>query len=427
MVLEIRLGNFYSINDEISLDFRAAKINTEGAKALSANVIDSSGQKVLKSIGLFGANASGKSNILKAINFCQKTILESHQNNEGAKFDFSPFKFNYTGKPSSFLIDFIYAGIEYEYSFTLTKEAILQESLFYYPNGRKAKVFVRDETKGRNKAEIYSFANGLIPRPFDVAISTNRKTLFLSRASLMDRDLCKKLYQFFLLDFKLGFAPLDFKAIGFSLTNKMFARNKEFFLHALTFCDSDISDIKLIHEKSIHSPSSVVVLDPSSSMYDSTYDTLRFETFHRAAPEIAFELFGEESDGTTQLFGMLFFILDVIKNESVFMLDEFDLSLHVKLADFIIDLFHASSSAQFLFTSHNTNLINVRRFRRDQIVFVNKKEDGSTELYSLLDLKGFRENMDAEKGYLQGRFDAIPYIDSSHAALRQLLEKIETI
>jgi len=118
-----------------------------------------------------------------------------------------------------------------------------------------------------------------------------------------------------------------------------------------------------------------------------------------------------------------FFLLDAVKNGKTFMLDEFDLSLHTKLADFVIDLFHAGSSAQFLFTSHNTNLIDVKRFRRDQILFANKKEDGSTELCSLYDHKDFRENMDTEKRYLQGRFDAIPIVDNSFGALRKILEK----
>jgi AAA15 family ATPase/GTPase len=137
-------------------------------------------------------------------------------------------------------------------------------------------------------------------------------------------------------------------------------------------------------------------------------------------------LFTEESAGTKQLFSMLFLLLGVVRDGNAFMLDEFDRSLHTKLADFIIDLFYAGSTAQFLFTSHNTSLINVRRFRRDQILFTNKKDDGSTELYSLYDHKDFRENMDAEKGYLQGRFDAIPIVDNSLAALKKLLEKAET-
>ena len=111
----------------------------------------------------------------------------------------------------------------------------------------------------------------------------------------------------------------------------------------------------------------------------------------------------------------------MVKNQKSLMLDEFDASLHTRLADFILDLIHASSKAQFLFTSHNTNLIDVKRLRKDQIVFVNKNNEGATDVYSLYDYKDFRENMDAQKGYLQGRFDAVPYVDSSVQTLKNLL------
>jgi len=405
MVLEIRLENFFSIKDEIILDFRAVKRDSKNeALSLSRNVIDYKGEKILKCMGLFGANASGKSNILKAIDFCQHLIVDSHQYNEGRTFDFAPFKFEgYANKPSVFSIDFIHNDIEYEYSFTLTATEILKESLYYYPNERRKRIYTRDETKGAKKQEIYHFGDGFIPRPFDVAVNTSKKTLFLSRASQMDREFCKKLYRFFMLDFWVGFAPLDFKKYDFDI-EKEFAQNKDMILRALSICDSDISGIKLIHDGIFH----------------------KFETFHKAVPSIAFDLFAEESAGTTQLFSMLFFLLTAVKNGKTFMLDEFDLSLHTKLADFVIDLFHAGSSAQFLFTSHNTNLINVKRLRRDQILFTGKKDDGSTELYSLYDYRDFRENMDAEKGYLQGRFDAIPIINASSAVLRKLLEDRET-
>ncbi|MDR0721055.1 MAG: ATP-binding protein [Treponema sp.] len=419
MILEIQLENFFSIKDAVILDFRAAKIRTAGAQALPANVIACNGKTILKSIGLFGANASGKSNIFKAINFCRRTILNSHQYNEGMVFGFSPFKFEgCPGKPGRFSIDFIHDSIEYEYSFTLTTDEILKESLCYYPNGRQAKVFDRDEQRGTGKAEIYRFSNGIIPRPLDVATNTSRKTLFLSRASQMDRELCKKIYRFFLQDFFVGFAPLNFAALGAANAKLLFSRNKDLILHALSICDSDIADINMIQEKQMLPTS----LNPQFPDFPQSEETIvRFETFHKTAPSIAFDLFMEESAGTTQLFSMLFFLLDVIKNEKAFMLDEFDLSLHTKLAEFVIDLFHAGSQAQFLFASHNTNLIDMKRFRRDQIVFVNKKGDGSTELYSLYDHKDFRENMDAEKGYLQGRFDALPLVDNSFAALKKLL------
>jgi AAA15 family ATPase/GTPase len=421
MVLEIRLGNFFSIKDEVVLDFRAAKTNSDGAKALSANVIDYRGEKILKSIGLFGANASGKSNILKAIDFCQHLLVDSDQYNEGKVFDFVPFKFEgYENKPSTFSIDFIHDDIYYEYSFTLVKSAILKESLYHYPNGRRAKVYTRDETKGPAKQDIYSFAGGLIPRPLDVAINTSRKTLYLSRASQMDRELCRKIYRFFMLRFWLEFAPLDFSDFEFDI-EKEFSQNRDFFLHALSICDSDISDIKLITEKLKHNGT---VKADGTAKSNGTVQT--FKTYHKSDPSIPFDFLREESAGTKQLFSMLFFLLNVVRDGKTFMLDEFDLSLHTKLANFVIDLFHAGSSAQFLFTSHNTSLIDVKRFRKDQILFANKKKDGSTELYSLYDYKDFRENMDAEKGYLQGRFDAIPIVDTSPAALKILTESKET-
>jgi hypothetical protein len=252
MILEIRLENFFSIKDEILLDFRAAKIKTGTAQALSTNIIDYKGEKILKSIGLFGANASGKSNILKALHFCCRTILDSHQYNEGTDFGFTPFKFEgCQNKPSAFAVDFIHDGIEYEYSFALTTTEILKESLYFYPNGRRAKVFDRDETKGTTKTKIYSFSNGIIPRPLDVATNTSKKSLFLSRGSQMDRELCKKLYRFFLQDFLVGFAPLNFATLGFNITKHLFTQNKDLFLHALSICDSDISNINMIQEKRV--------------------------------------------------------------------------------------------------------------------------------------------------------------------------------
>ncbi|MCF0199223.1 MAG: ATP-binding protein, partial [Bacteroidaceae bacterium] len=85
-------------------------------------------------------------------------------------------------------------------------------------------------------------------------------------------------------------------------------------------------------------------------------------------------------------------------------------SLHTKLVEFIIDMFHKSENAQLLYTTHNTHLLNMHRIRRDQVCFVNKRRDGSSDLYSLYDYKDFRDTMDLEKAYLQGRFDALPYI-----------------
>lgn len=408
MILKIEFENFFSIRDRIRIDFRAANINTALARELKHNVIDWNGVPVLKSVGLFGPNASGKSNILKAINFCCRMILDSHLNNEGAIFNFEPFKFDgWQEKPSRFLIDFVCDDVEYEYSFELTKTKILSESLFYYPLGRRAKVFVR------NVDGKYSFGSGVISKPGDVALNTSDKNLFLSRASSMNREIAQKLYRYFMSQFLLGLANVNDVVVldGFNTYKKVI-------LKALEVCDIDITDIE-VRKEQIPAPTAVL---GHGDISFRLVDVLKFKTFHRDNRDVMFDLDLEESNGTRKLFQILIRLLDVVKNRKGIMLDEFDMGLHTRLADFILDLIHASEGSQLLFSSHNTNLIDVKRLRRDQIVFVNKSEGGATEVYSLYDFKDFRENMDAEKGYIQGRFDAVPYVDSSVESIKQLLE-----
>jgi len=408
MILKIEFENFFSIRDRIRIDFRAASINTALARELSHNVMQWKSVPVLKSVGLFGPNASGKSNILKAITFCCGMILESHLYNEGVTFNFEPFKFDgWQNKPSKFLIDFVCEDVEYEYSFELTRERILSESLFYYPVGRRAKVFTRD-ADGK-----YSFGTGVMVKPSDVVTNTSVKNLFLSRASSMNREIAQKLYRYFMNQFLLGLVNVNDMMVLDS-----FNTYKKVILKALEISDTDITDIEARKEQV---PAPVAIPGQPDLAY-KLVDVLRFKTFHRNQKDVMFDMDMEESNGTRKLFQILIRLLDVVKNKKSIIMDEFDMGLHTRLADFILDLIHASESSQLLFTSHNTNLIDVRRLRRDQIVFVNKTEEGTTDVYSLYDFKDFRENMDAEKGYLQGRFDAVPYVDSSVSSIKQLLE-----
>lgn len=408
MILKIEFENFFSIRDRVRIDFRAANINTTLARELSHNVMVWKGVPVLKTVGLFGPNASGKSNIIKAIHFCCRMILDSHLNNEGVVFNFEPFKFDgWQEKPSKFLLDFVCENVEYEYAFELTKERIIAESLYHHPVGRRAKIFVRD-ADGK-----YSFGTGVMVKPSDVVVNTSDKNLFLSRASSMNREIAQKLYRYFFNQFLLGLVN-----INEMMALDSFNSYKNVILKALEICDTDITDIEARKEQ-IPAP---VAVPGSGEVSYKLVDVIKFKTFHRDRKDVMFDLDLEESSGTRKLFQMLLRLLDVVKNRKGIMMDEFDMGLHTRLADFILDLIHASEGSQLLFSSHNTNLIDVKRLRRDQIVFVNKSEEGATEVYALYDFKDFRENMDAEKGYIQGRFDAVPYVDSSVDCIKQLLE-----
>lgn len=407
MILEITLTNFFSLNEKVTLDLQAANLQTKEARALAENTFSVGNECLLKTVAIYGANASGKSNIIKAIKASVDMILQSHNFNEGDSFGFKPFKFGSADAPSEFYIRFLLDGIEHEYSFSCTRNEIITESLYHYPKGRKALIFSRDERKEGGKKDKYEFTT-VIRRPLDVANNTSRKTLFISRASQMDREKAKEVYRWF--NEQLVFRIRDsiqndfgtrlsneFLNISFSTTlnfnynsifdyyKELLTTNREYLLNTLKSADSDIVDF--------------------------SYKDGELTTFHRCNPSLPFDFNTEESEGTKILFKIMLTVMDVVRNNKVMFLDEVETSLHTRLVEYLINLFHTSKSAQLVFTTHNTHLLDMTRFRKDQIFFVNKRDDGSSDLYSLYDYKDFREKMDLEKAYLQGRFDAVPYIN----------------
>lgn len=418
MISEIRFSNFYSIKDEIVLDLKAGNIKTQKSKDLSNNIFAFGDTQVLKSVALYGANASGKSNIIKAIQFCVSMVFNSHNHNENVVFNFKPFKFQgLAKKASTFKIHFEIKGIEYEYGFSLNQTEILTEELYYYPNGRRAKIFIRDETLGAEKNKIYSFSSA-IKKPLDVAENTSKKTLYISRASQMDREIAKDVFRFFNDSFILRYLGFNTPTI-----EKLFNENKNKLLKALQIADSDIVDIKIRNEirpiKNLNADFS----KNTAFIEDVEKPHLIISSFHKSNPKIEFDFATEESSGTQALFAFMLTILDVVKNNKILLVDEIEMNLHTKIVEYIIELFNASEAAQLIYTTHNTNLLDLNKLRKDQIYFVNKKEDGATDLYSLFDYKDFRDTMDVEKAYLQGRFDAIPYINDSLENLKNLLNE----
>lgn len=381
MVLEIRLSNMFSFRDEVTLDLQAAKIQTKKARELEGNLFSVDGEQMLKSVALFGANASGKSNVIKAIRACVNMVRSSHNYNVDTWFAISPFKFeDYANKPSSFYIRFLLNGVEYEYSFSFMHDEIITETLYYYPNGRKSLVFSRDESRGTEKKDIYEFKT-VIKRPFDVADNTSKKTLYISRASQMDREIAQKIFLFFCNDI-----VLDYQVANIDSLDNLFKERKEQMLEVLRTADSDIIDFKIQNNA--------------------------ITTFHRTNPSVAFDFETEESEGTKTLFRMMVRMIGIIHEGKMLLVDEIDNSLHTQLVEFVIGMFNHSDHAQLIYTTHNTHLLNTDFQRRDQVYFVNKREDGSSDLYSLFDFKDFRDTLDMEKAYLQGRFDAIPYIST---------------
>jgi len=419
MVLEIRLSNFFSIKEEVVLDLRAGNIKNEKAKSLADNIFDYQDINVLKTLALYGANASGKSNIIKSIRFCNAMVYESHKHNENSIFNFQKFKFNnYSNKPSTYFIRFVIDEIEYKYSFSLNRTEILTESLYYYPKGRKAKVFERNEKAGTTKKEKYSFGTSVIKRPLDVAESTSNKTLFISRASQMDREIPKSIFKFFHSTFILHHSNY-----GISNVEPLINAHKKQLLKVLQLADSDIVDFKYRLKKEKGKKIRANLDTEEVFFEDDILESIEIKTYHKYSPKIPFDFLTEESGGTKKLFFMMLTILDVVRNNKVLLVDEIEDSLHPKIVEYLIEIFHASKKAQLIFSTHNTNLLDLNKFRKDQIWFVNKIENGVSDLYSLYDYSDFRETMNLEKAYLQGRFDSIPIVDDSKEKLYSIINE----
>jgi AAA15 family ATPase/GTPase len=398
------------------LDMQAANIRGERAQKLSNNIVKKQKHNILKTAVIYGANASGKSNVIKAIRQCCGYVFSSHNFNENTFFDYEVFKFQKESQPSEFQMCFMIDEVEFDYSFSLSKTQIISEKLYYYPKGRKAKIFERNELKSGKKNDIYNFAS-VIKRPMDVAINTSKKNLFISRASQMDREIPKQIFHFFHSTFILGYQGYNASSV-----EQLFHNNKKFLLEGLRIADSDIVDI-IIHKELV--PNTRFTFDPLEDIQKPKVDFgieehLKISTFHKSNPSISFDFNTEESQGTKKLFFILLSIIDIIQNNKILLIDEIEDSLHSKIVEFIIQLLHKSKQSQLIFTTHNTNLLDLDLLRKDQINFVHKNESGSTELYSLIDFKDFRDNMNPEKGYLQGRFDAVPIIDLEES----LIDKI---
>lgn len=393
MIISLRFKNFFSFRDEVALDFTADNSLRRKQPSLDDNIIDFSGDRFVNIIGLFGSNAAGKSNVIKALDFCRNLVLTSHLNNEDTALDYQPFKFE-KDKPSEFYIDFVTGGIEYEYSFKIFENKIISEELYHYPNKRKARVFSREKTYS------YTHRKGAIQRPTEVEANTGSKTLFLSRASSMNRPMAQNVYRFFSNQIVIG---LSHNGIA-DLTFNEFDTYKDILLKAFEVSDNDIVDL---------------------SLREQAPGVRQLISFHRENPSIPFDFDREESDGTKRLLFILLLLLKKSGANAAIFIDEFDLKLHLRLAEFLLDVIRASKGTQMVFTSHNPHLINPFRLLREQIVFVNKKSDGNSELTPLSDFEGIDKNTDIQKAYLQGRFDAVPYIGNIYNVLTRLLNKDE--
>ncbi|MDA0525421.1 AAA family ATPase [Methanococcoides alaskense] len=418
MLIEFKAENFRSIRDEITFSLLASS-----DKALDGNLIEldilKKDDRLLRSSVIYGANASGKTNVLAAMYNLQALVVNSVRNQIGDVLPYSPFKLatEYGAKPTKFTVFFVKNNVRYKYRVSFDSEKIIDEFLYYYPNNREALVFERTDTTEFRFTTDKRVQNDISKRTLD-------NVLYLSNSAQQNYGKTLEAFKWFKENLHIvGSMPVvqDYSTIEMLKNDS----SKRDIIKALERADLGLVDvdaeIKLF--KPNDAPQEVVDKLPRSfDMDNGELQRIEINSYHLGTDEsgnkqkVWFNFETEESEGTKRMFSLIGPWLDALENGHVLLIDELELKLHPMLSEHLIKLFHDKNynknNAQLIITTHNTNLLNDEIFRRDQIWFTEKDADsGSTDLYSLVEFKP-RKDQNLLKGYLMGRYGALPFISS---------------
>ncbi|MDY0321177.1 MAG: ATP-binding protein [Arcobacteraceae bacterium] len=419
MLLQFSVNNFRSIKDTVT--FSMATASKDSNNFFSVRKYD-----LLHSAVIYGANASGKSNLLRAMAFMGKIVLNKTkviQSTDTLPHD--PFRLNTSTKDasSSFEIVFFIDEIKYRYGFELDNTTVYSEWLYADEKGKEAKLFYRDD-EDAHYVNQQKFKEGFVF--FDNAtskIKISKNQLFIWKCDQNDGEISKSILQWFnrfnLIDGLNHAVYIDYTMkkmddIGFKNEIVSLVKTADIGIEDIVLQEDDVP-ADVIEKMPLPSSLKEEILKEGGlkSIKINTYHTVFDESNNVTGKEI-FELDDEESVGTQKFFKMSAPILNTLKEGKILMIDELDASLHPMLTRHLIKLFHDKSintkNAQLIFATHDTNLLKPYIFRRDQIWFTEKNKYGSTDIYSLAHLKDVRKTEDFESQYIQGKYGAIPYL-----------------
>ena len=412
MLINFKVKNFRSIKDEVILDMQATKDKTSKEQA----VFEVGKIALLKSTAIYGPNASGKSNIIKAFAVFHKMILESMlRSNVNIDLPNEYFKLNSEteNKPSFFEMKFLIDDKVFLYGFEIDKKKVCAEWL-KQEKGNKI-LFERTEQEIKfNK--YFKEATATLKK------QTAERVLFLSILAANNGEISKSVVKLIqkmnVISGTQRGNTLNFSFSQFLGNSKVSERMKEFILKA----DFGVVDIKasqkMISAKQVQNiPDKFkeVLFKEDSKITERSLKFLhkKYNTNGKEVGNEPLDFFAEESDGTQQMFALSAPFIDTLENGKVLFIDEIDASLHPLLCQYLISLFNSkeknSKNAQLIFTTHDISLLKEELLRRDQIYFTDKNKIGATKLFSLSDISE-RKGVDFAKRYLEGRYDALPYL-----------------
>jgi len=406
MLIELNIENYRSIKEEVSLNMISTKDTSFENNLIKTKVLNE--ESLLRSTVIYGANASGKTNVVSALGLLRMLVRNSHKYQKGNKLPYFPFKLDTSTitKPTRIRIVFIKKEIKYSYEISFNDEKIISEYLYSYPNNYKKIIFERSDTIN------YKFVDDDKKQKL-IAERTLPNVLYLSKATQENYEIISNIYDWFKDDLRVIGSTDNPDLVDVTARMMKTESMKELILKALLQADVGIEDISVdtkkvkIDDLPKDMPQELKKIIMSNK---EEIDQTEIKTIHKG---VKFE-FEEESDGTVRLFSLIGPWIDALKNGRILVVDELDIELHHLINVFLINLFHDPTqnmnNAQLIFTTHNTNLLDIQDiFRRDQIWFTEKNPKGATELYSLVEYSP-RKDKNIERGYLAGKYGALPFI-----------------
>lgn len=413
MILEFTVENYRSFYGKKTLVLEADKALKE---CLETNLFDYNKHTLLRTLALYGANSSGKSNLVSAMHTMARCVLLSVKLNDNEELEYDPFLLlKDNDRPTMFEVIFLKGEYCYRYGFRYNLERIVDEWLFRKttPRSKEQMMFVRNEEG--ICVEEKNFLEGV-----GYEEKTNNNRLFLSLCQQLGGEISRQVISWFQSDFNVisGLNNQQHRA-----DSKLFFHNKE-----KSYADAFRFFQKLkLGFKTIQTQVAITYNIQESGVTEFiNKNNIKLNSIHNVYSEkgnivntINFPFEERESAGTNKLFDLSSPIFKTLYTGSVLVIDELDAKMHPLISQYIIELFNNPETnpknAQLIFTTHDTHLLSQKILRRDQIWFTEKDSQEQTDLYSLMDIvlpDGTKPRNDAnyERNYIAGRYGAIPYI-----------------
>lgn len=427
MLIEFRFKNYRSFRDEAVLSMEAI-----GLSSFKNCLIEQNNMKLLPGAAIYGKNGGGKSNVIRAFWLAVQFIRNAQRmQHEKSTVPVVPFALNdYSAKePTEFAFDYISDGVKYWYSFAATREKIVRESLYHAPKGQKAQVFVRE-------AQTFTFTEDKAKRKL-ISETVAENQLFFSVACTMNDAVCVNAMRWFREDvfFSRDYTDIPRQLLEYCDDSNMlkaisdYAKTADFGIEEMQFeienkeIGPDLDFPEDVPEGMKAALTSFIQILSETS--NNSEGRLKMSRVKAKAKHKGINANGEdelynieledESDGTRKLMSIAPAIESVLTKGGVLLVDELERELHPMLVNFIVAKFQSKRSnpngAQIIFTTHNTELMNLEFMRKDQIYFTDKrKSDGASELYSVTDFNTKTAD-NIRKGYLVGKYGATPNIE----------------